>query len=126
MASMPISKGENPQSTLPFICCADMHIHEKLGKALNTLHNADSARYVDLVSDFAGQEFFILDGEALLQNIFRDPLLDLGGTRGGSFTVMDFTKSTRFSDAPLHLPRGTISTESGAAALFLCRCLFRK
>jgi hypothetical protein len=126
MASTQNLRGEESQNTVQFICCADIHTHERLGEALNTLYNAECPRYVDLVSDFAGQEFFILDGEALLQNIFRDPLLDLGRKRGGSFIVVAFAKPTRFSDPPLHLPRGTVFTQSGATSLFLCRYLFRK
>jgi hypothetical protein len=36
------------------------------------------------VSDFAGQEFFLLNGEALLQSVFNDPMLDLDGSKGGN------------------------------------------
>lgn len=42
-----------------------------------------SPRYIDLVSDFAGQEFFLLDGEALSQSVFDDPMHDPGGPSGG-------------------------------------------
>ena len=42
-----------------------------------------SSRYMDLVGDYAGQEFFVVDGEAVLQTIFNDDTLDLGGARGG-------------------------------------------
>jgi hypothetical protein len=50
---------------------------------LKVWYTAISPRYVDLVSDFAGQEFFIVDGEAVIQSIFNDPMLDLGGSKGG-------------------------------------------
>jgi len=46
-----------------------------------------SPRCVDLVSDFAGQEFFLLDGEALIQHIFNDPMLDLAGSKGGTHLI---------------------------------------
>jgi hypothetical protein len=54
-----------------------------LEEGLKTWYSQISLRYVDLVGDFAGQEFFLLDGEALLQTIFNDPMLDLGGRSGG-------------------------------------------
>lgn len=44
-----------------------------------------STRYVDLVRDFAGQESFVVDSEAVLQALFNDGTLDLGGG-GGSLT----------------------------------------
>jgi hypothetical protein len=50
---------------------------------LNKWYGEISPRYVDLVSDFAGQEFFLLDGEALVQSVFNDPMLDLGESKGG-------------------------------------------
>lgn len=55
----------------------------KLEEHLKTWYDGISPRYVDLVSDFAGQEFFLLDGEALVQRIFNDPMLDLAGSKGG-------------------------------------------
>lgn len=55
----------------------------KLDERLKTWYGALLLRYVDLVSDFAGQEFFLLDGEALMQFIFKDCMLDLGGPKGG-------------------------------------------
>ena len=54
-----------------------------LETVLKVCSMSERPRYVDLVSDFAGQEFFILDGEALLQFVFRDPMLDLGDPKGG-------------------------------------------
>jgi hypothetical protein len=55
-----------------------------LEEGLRKWYSGISPRYVDLVSDFAGQEFFLLDGEALLQSVFNDPMLDLGGHAGGT------------------------------------------
>lgn len=55
----------------------------KLEDDLKIWYDEISPRYVDLVSDFAGQEFFLLDGEALLQCVFNDPMLDLAGSKGG-------------------------------------------
>jgi hypothetical protein len=55
------------------------HLEEHLKRWYDDI----SPRYVDLVSDFAGQEFFLLDGEALLQYLFNDPMLDLAGSKGG-------------------------------------------
>jgi hypothetical protein len=75
---------EKSLSNVPFQCCTDRHIHKNLEQGLDVWYNSDNPRYVDLVSDFAGQEFFILDGEALLQTVFRDPMLDLGGKKGGT------------------------------------------
>jgi hypothetical protein len=84
MVSTQMQNTEKSLSSVPFQCCTDRHIHENFERVLDDWHNSDKPRYVDLVSDFAGQEFFILDGEALLQTVFRDPMLDLGGTKGGS------------------------------------------
>jgi hypothetical protein len=56
---------------------------DKLENDLKEWYSSISPRYVDLVSDFAGQEFFLLDGEALVQSIFNDSMLDLGGSKGG-------------------------------------------
>jgi hypothetical protein len=55
----------------------------ELEEHLKTWYDGISPRYVDLVSDFAGQEFFLLDGEALVQRIFNDPMLDLAGSNRG-------------------------------------------
>lgn len=55
----------------------------KLDEYLKIWYGGLSPRYVDLVSDFAGQEFFLLDGEALTQSVFNDCMLHLAGTRGG-------------------------------------------
>jgi hypothetical protein len=55
-----------------------------LEQHLKSWYDDISPRYVDLVSDFAGQEFFLLDGEALLQYLFNDPMLDLAGSKGGT------------------------------------------
>jgi len=55
----------------------------KLEEYLKIWYGRISPRYVDLVSDFAGQEFFLLDGEALMQCVFNDRMLDLAGSKGG-------------------------------------------
>lgn len=55
----------------------------KLEEYFKTWYDWISPRYVDLVSDFAGQEFFLLDGEALMQHVFNDRMLDLAGSKGG-------------------------------------------
>jgi hypothetical protein len=55
----------------------------ELEEDLKAWYDGISPRYVDLVSDFAGQEFFLLDGEALVQRVFNDPMLDLAGSKGG-------------------------------------------
>jgi len=55
----------------------------ELEEYLKAWYDGISPRYVDLVSDFAGQEFFVLDGEALLQYVFNDQMLDLAGSKGG-------------------------------------------
>jgi hypothetical protein len=61
----------------------DSSVIDKLEHYLREWYSSISPRYVDIVSDFAGQEFFLLDGEALVQSIFSDPMLDLGGSKGG-------------------------------------------
>ena len=38
-----------------------------------------SARRVDLVGDYAGNELFLLEGDSLLLNCLSDPLLDFDG-----------------------------------------------
>lgn len=60
----------------------------KLEEDLKIWYDGISPRYVDLVSDFAGQEFFLLDGEALLQCVFSDPMLDLAGSKGGMHSIL--------------------------------------
>jgi hypothetical protein len=73
----------NPSDTIltpgPGLCSDS----DKLDKDLMIWYGGLSPRYVDLVGDFAGQEFFLLDGEALLQRVFNDRMLDLAGSKGG-------------------------------------------
>ncbi|KAH8927575.1 P-loop containing nucleoside triphosphate hydrolase protein, partial [Atractiella rhizophila] len=38
-------------------------------------------RYLDLVGDYCGQELFLIDGDALIQQVLNDPLLNLGNAR---------------------------------------------
>jgi hypothetical protein len=59
---------------------------------LNSWYGAISSfsRYVDLISDFAGAEFFLLDGEALMQYVFNDRMLDLAGSKGGMGSPIPF------------------------------------
>jgi hypothetical protein len=56
-------------------------------EGLKIWYDGVSPRYVDLVSDFAGQEFFLLDGEALMQCVFNDRMLDLAGSKGGMHSI---------------------------------------
>src|ERR1700738_4423750 len=60
---------------------------DNLESVLKVWYGGISPRYVDLISDYAGQEFFLLDGEAAIQSIFNDPMLDLGGSKGGLATL---------------------------------------
>ncbi|CCM02168.1 uncharacterized protein FIBRA_04246 [Fibroporia radiculosa] len=46
------------------------------------------ARWMDLIGDYAGTELFILDGEALLQQVLNDPLLALGREGDPSFQIL--------------------------------------
>jgi len=70
----------------------------RLDEYLKTWYTGISPRYVDLVSDFAGQEFFLLDGEALLRSLFDDPMLDLGGSKGGN--IPNFMPQSELSLMP--------------------------
>ncbi|KAF8325454.1 uncharacterized protein EI90DRAFT_3128818 [Cantharellus anzutake] len=45
-------------------------------------------RMLDIVGDYAGQELFLLDGDALLQLVLDDPLLALGKDSGPSFQLL--------------------------------------
>jgi hypothetical protein len=58
-------------------------LYSDSAKDLMIWYDGLSPRYVDLVGDFAGQEFFLLDGEALMQRVFNDRMLDLAGSKGG-------------------------------------------
>ncbi|THH15047.1 hypothetical protein EW146_g5371 [Bondarzewia mesenterica] len=49
---------------------------------------AKKARWMDLVGDYAGNERFILDGEALLQTVLDDPLLALAREEDPSFQIL--------------------------------------
>src|SRR5438046_9481521 len=59
----------------------------KLEEYLKIWYGRISSHYVDLVSDFTGQEFFLLNGEALMQCIFNDRMLDLAGSKGGMHPI---------------------------------------
>lgn len=39
-----------------------------------------SSRFVDLVSDYAGNETFLVEGDSLLLECFSDPRIDFDGT----------------------------------------------
>ncbi|KAI0948028.1 hypothetical protein AcW1_009642 [Taiwanofungus camphoratus] len=45
-------------------------------------------RWMDLIGDYAGSETFVLDGDALLQHVLRDPLLALGRVNEPSFQLL--------------------------------------
>ncbi|KAH9932994.1 P-loop containing nucleoside triphosphate hydrolase protein [Fomitopsis serialis] len=45
-------------------------------------------RWMDLIGDYAGSELFVLDGEALLQEVLNDPLLALGRDAQPSFQIL--------------------------------------
>ena len=81
IAEMPLNRNES--NILTSTPCNFSQMEE----SLNAWYTTISPRYVDLVSDFAGQEFFLLDGEALMQYIFKDPMLDLAGSKGGMHLI---------------------------------------
>jgi len=75
---------------IPPTTCSKITILEEY---LRFWYEGVSPRYVDLVNDFAGQEFFLLDGEALLQYVFNDRMLDLAGSTGGIHPIpITFTR----------------------------------
>lgn len=59
--------GKKPHGPLPDLN-ANAHTLLRYGRL--------SARRVDLVGDYAGQELFLLEGDSLLLRIFSDPKLD--------------------------------------------------
>ena len=63
----------------PNLCDSSLRAFELLDECYSGMY----FRYVDLVGDFAGQEFFLVDGESLLQTVFNEPTLDLGLPMGG-------------------------------------------
>ncbi|TDL25294.1 P-loop containing nucleoside triphosphate hydrolase protein [Rickenella mellea] len=49
---------------------------------------ARKIRWMDLIGDYAGNEKFVLDGEALLQIVFEDHLLSLGSLENPGFQML--------------------------------------
>jgi hypothetical protein len=47
--------------------------------AIEAWYSQVSFRFVDLVSDYAGKESFIVEGDNLLRDCFSDPRIDFGG-----------------------------------------------
>ncbi|KZT04532.1 P-loop containing nucleoside triphosphate hydrolase protein [Laetiporus sulphureus 93-53] len=45
-------------------------------------------RWMDLIGDYAGSELFLIDGDALFQEVLNDPLLALGRADEPSFQVL--------------------------------------
>jgi hypothetical protein len=53
------------------------------------------SRRVDLVGDYAGNEYFIIDGDSLLRHCFTDPRIDFKGMYyGGELRLFCFDAST--------------------------------
>ena len=48
-------------------------------KAVLKWYNGLNPRYVDLVSDYAGREVFLVEGDAMLLDCFADGLIDFQG-----------------------------------------------
>ncbi|KAK7063652.1 hypothetical protein R3P38DRAFT_2819611 [Favolaschia claudopus] len=46
------------------------------------------ARWMDLLGDYAGEEFFVLSGESLIENVLDDRLLAIGHDEDASFQVL--------------------------------------
>ncbi|KAJ2928268.1 hypothetical protein H1R20_g8843, partial [Candolleomyces eurysporus] len=63
-------------------------------KALNLFDHAwyirrsRASRRMDLLGDYAGNEFFLIDGESLFQLVLDDPLLALGQSNDPSFQIL--------------------------------------
>ncbi|RXW18629.1 hypothetical protein EST38_g7225 [Candolleomyces aberdarensis] len=63
-------------------------------KALNVFDHAwyirrsRASRRMDLLGDYAGNEFFLIDGESLFQLVLDDPLLALGQENDPSFQIL--------------------------------------
>ena len=48
-------------------------------KAVLKWYNDLNPRYVDLVSDYAGREVFLIEGDSMLLDCFADGLIDFEG-----------------------------------------------
>ncbi|KAH8110039.1 hypothetical protein DFH11DRAFT_1806074 [Phellopilus nigrolimitatus] len=46
------------------------------------------SRWMDLIGDYAGNETFVLDGDALIQVVLNDPLIALGRAEDPSFQIV--------------------------------------
>ncbi|RXW18628.1 hypothetical protein EST38_g7226 [Candolleomyces aberdarensis] len=63
-------------------------------KALNIfdrvwyIRRSRASRRMDLLGDYAGNEFFLIDGDALFQQVLDDPLLALGQANDPSFQIL--------------------------------------
>jgi ATP-dependent RNA helicase DDX60 len=53
--------------------------HGPPASLLEAWYSKLSARYVDLVGDYAGKERFFIEGDSLLLEVFCNPQLDFKG-----------------------------------------------
>lgn len=98
----------------PTYPCSSLPTIEALDSHLNKWYHQTFSRYVDLVGDFAGQEFIVVDGEGLLQFVFNDPTLDLGGSRGGPILILPTHVELtyfRFPNVALYILSGALSSQ---------------
>ena len=96
----------------------------KLEELLKIWYRSISPRFVDLVSDFAGQEFFLLDGEARIQSIFNEPMLDLAGSKGGIHPIPLTTFLYSRQDFKCCTSSILWNVQSNPTTIFLFTCLF--
>ncbi|KAG9019792.1 hypothetical protein FRB90_007935 [Tulasnella sp. 427] len=53
-----------------------------------TWYSKLNPRWMDLLGDYAGKEFFIIDGDSVIQKALNDPLLALGNSQDSSFQLL--------------------------------------
>ncbi|KAM0753759.1 P-loop containing nucleoside triphosphate hydrolase protein [Meredithblackwellia eburnea MCA 4105] len=74
------------------------YANQKNREAVQALNELDRTwytklvpRFIDVIGDFAGQELFICDGDAVVQYVLDDELLALGRDRDPSFQLLHAT-----------------------------------
>ncbi|KIO24164.1 hypothetical protein M407DRAFT_213307 [Tulasnella calospora MUT 4182] len=65
-----------------------MEARELLDLLDSTWYSLRRPRWMDLLGDYVGEEFFLIDGDAICQQVLNDPLLALGKSQDCSFQLL--------------------------------------
>jgi hypothetical protein len=81
-----------------------------------------SSQVLDLVSDYAGQELFCLEGDSVVLQCLDDPTLDFKG-RSSTIRTLGFSVTYKFS-AGFQLLQGVYNVERFLSKLLSTKCNF--